>query len=200
VGIETSVQLHHWNYFLAIEEDLLRLSRFIEFHEANFGCFSLELARIILAAGAEVDVVRSQLCKQVKTHQQKSSRKSAMSLLLANNFPDLIRFEVRIPRFGLVLHPWVDWDKDDDPLWWQAYNEIKHKRNRSFNSANLKNALNAVAGLFVIILHYYCNEALGGALNPAPRILRVSEAHQGGVFGNGIDHEHVILYRIPRSE
>ena len=40
----------HWNYFLAIEDDLERLSRHIEFDERNFKCFTIEISRILLAS------------------------------------------------------------------------------------------------------------------------------------------------------
>jgi hypothetical protein len=53
----------HWNYFLAIERDLEVLSRYVDFDERNFECFSIEIARVLLAAGAEVDVVCKQICR-----------------------------------------------------------------------------------------------------------------------------------------
>ena len=66
----------HWNYLLAIERDVERLSRYIEFDKRNFDCFSLEIARVLLASGAEVDVVCKQLCRvlnptsSAKQHQR----------------------------------------------------------------------------------------------------------------------------------
>ena len=55
----------HWNYFLALEDDLDRLSRFVQFTAQNYGCYSIELARILMLASAEIDVVAKQLCKQI---------------------------------------------------------------------------------------------------------------------------------------
>lgn len=63
MAIIESDKLSHWNYFLAVEEDLHRLSRFVEFSADNFETHSLELARILFAASAEVDVVARQLCE-----------------------------------------------------------------------------------------------------------------------------------------
>ena len=62
MAIQTTKPEAHWNYFLAIERDLEILSRYVEFDEKNFKCFSIEIARIALAAGAEVDVVCKQMC------------------------------------------------------------------------------------------------------------------------------------------
>jgi hypothetical protein len=53
----------HWNYFLSVEADLERLSRFIEFDEQNYQCFSVENAHILIAADAEADVVCRQVCR-----------------------------------------------------------------------------------------------------------------------------------------
>jgi hypothetical protein len=54
----------HWNYFLAIERDLETLARYVEFDSKNFECFSIETARLLLAAAAEVDIVCKQICRQ----------------------------------------------------------------------------------------------------------------------------------------
>jgi hypothetical protein len=57
MGINTEKIEPHWNYLLAIERDLDEISRFVEFDEKNFDCFSIEIARLLLASAAEVDVV-----------------------------------------------------------------------------------------------------------------------------------------------
>ncbi len=69
----------HWNYLLAIEGDLERLSRYIEFDERNFECFSIEISRILLTSGAEVDVVCKQICRKL------NSGSSATSINLYRN-------------------------------------------------------------------------------------------------------------------
>ncbi len=51
----------HWNYLLALDAELVTLSRYVDFSEQNFNCFSIEIVRILLAAAAEVDIV----CKQL---------------------------------------------------------------------------------------------------------------------------------------
>ena len=63
MGIRTQRIEQHWNYFLTIERDVDHLSRYVEFDERNFECFSIEIARVILASGAEVDVVCQQICQ-----------------------------------------------------------------------------------------------------------------------------------------
>ena len=58
-----SVKPPYWEYFLAIEDDLLQTSRYVEFTESNFHVHSIEFARLLLISGSEVDVIAKELCK-----------------------------------------------------------------------------------------------------------------------------------------
>jgi len=52
MGIHYSQTNIHWNYYLAIENDFEKISRYIEFTEANNATFSIELARIIMSGNS----------------------------------------------------------------------------------------------------------------------------------------------------
>ncbi len=177
----------HWNYFLAIERDLERLSRFVEFDERNFLCFSIEISRILLASGAEVDVACKQICKKLNQNSSASSINSYRNEI-GTAYPTIPKFEVVLPRYGLKLTPWSSWnDPNGVPIWWTAYNKIKHHRDAEYHQANLKNALNAVGGLFIMVLFLYKEKAKLGELAPPPRLLHVSEARDGGFALGGYD-------------
>jgi hypothetical protein len=194
MGIQTHKIEPHWNYLLAIERDLDELSRYVEFDEKNFDCFSIEIARILLASGAEVDVVCKQICRVVKP-ESAAENINDYRAEIKSAYPGIPQFEVLLPRFGLTLTPWDEWKKDDGvPLWWTAYNKIKHQRDSEYHRANLKNALNAVAGLFVMVLHLYKDKARAGELVPSPQLLRVPDR----VFGGGVwqGYEMGIQYRL----
>lgn len=47
----------HWDYFLALDEDLRTPRRYIAFHEDNLETFSLELHRVIQMTALEVEAV-----------------------------------------------------------------------------------------------------------------------------------------------
>ena len=98
----------HWNYLLAIEGDLERLSRFIEFDERNFECFSIEISRILLASAAEVDVVCKQICKNLNP-ASKAWRIHQYQNEILSAFPAIPDFVVLLPRYGLSLKPWQNW-------------------------------------------------------------------------------------------
>ncbi len=100
--------------------------------------------------------------------------------------PHLPDFKVLLPRYGLTLTPWRSWDMPNNPpKWWTAYNKIKHHRDAEYHQANLQNALNAVGGLFVMVLYLYKIKAELGELVPTPMLLHVNEEHDGGsTFGS----------------
>jgi len=194
MGIQTHKIEPHWNYLLAIERDLDELSRYVEFDEKNFDCFSIEIARILLATGAEVDVVCKQICSVVKP-ESRAENINDYRTEIKSAYPGIPQFEVLLPRFGLRLTPWDEWKEADGvPLWWTAYNKIKHQRDSEYHRANLKNALNAVGASFVMVLYLYKDRAEAGGLVPSPQLLRVPDR----VFGGGVcqGYEMGIQYRL----
>jgi hypothetical protein len=194
MGIKTQKIEPHWNYLLAIERDLDEISRFVEFDEKNFDCFSIEIARVLLASAAEVDVVCKQICKSINPESKADNiHKYRTEIIPA--FPGVPQFQIILPRFGLTLTPWDEWNKPDGvPFWWTAYNKIKHHRDSEYHRAALKNALNSVAGLFVMVLYLYKDKARQGELLPSPQLLRVDDSHYGGFTVGG--YEAAISYEL----
>jgi hypothetical protein len=184
--------LAHWNYFLALEDDLARLSRFVDL-AGNDDTYSLEIARLLLGASAEVDVVLKQLCKRHVAASQ-ASKIDEYHPEVAVNCPNFIKFEVQIPRFGIRHQPWIDWKVGQPPVSWSDHNKVKHQRHQYFARATLKNCLNSVGGLFVAVLHLYEQEAANGELLQLPRLFNVADQYFGGVqMGR---YGHSFRYRV----
>lgn len=100
---------------------------------------------------------------------------------------------------GKVIRPFVQWEGRSAyaPLeWWTAYTDLKHDQFAHLRKATLKNAIEAVAGLFVAILSCeFCldamaaagwlsgtwpeliEEALANDLPDSPELDRLSAAH-----------------------
>jgi len=184
MGIRQSAARLHWNYFLALDADLQRLARFVEFQKDNFRAYSIEMARLLLAAASEVDVVAKLLCQRAKSKSRAGSI-NAYRKELNQAFPKIADMQVTIPRYGLQLIPWSNWKNDKTPDWWSDYNLVKHKRNAHFRKANLKNTLNSIGALFVLLLHYYQEDARSGKLGPEPVVFRVAAGFIKGHKHNG---------------
>jgi len=158
----------HLNYFLCIEDDIALMSRWIDISEPNYECFSVELARLLMTASAEADVIARLVCKNIDPKSKASGIYSYQEILV-KEFPRIVNARVTVPRFGIELKPWSNWEKEKTPpLWWQANNKVKHHRSEHFNRATLKNVLNAVAGLLILILLYYAPKRR--SFTPGPRL------------------------------
>jgi hypothetical protein len=144
----------HWNYFVALERDLETLSRYVEFAESNFHTYSIEIAHLLFASASEVDVIAKLLCKRLDPNMPAGNIDDYQKVL-TKHLPGLRDTEVRIPRFGLSMKPWLGWGKQKNPAWWRNYNDVKHQRDIYFNRATLKNALDAMSALLVLIFHHY---------------------------------------------
>jgi len=145
---------HHWNYFLAIENDLEKLSRYIEFSESNLSTYSIELTHILLSASSEVDVIMKQICLLIHPGSTANNINDYRDLIKPN-LESLINEEIHISRFNLNYKPWENWNGDTNPNWWRSYNNVKHQRNNHFNEANLQNTINAVGALLITVVYYY---------------------------------------------
>lgn len=177
VGQSMSIRIDrtpiHWNYFLTIEEDIAELARWIEFHESNFQCFSIQLARILMVASAEVDVMARKLSSDIDQDSKADNIHQYRKVIMAA-YPDFFTYTLEMPRYGLSFSPWSSWENSGNPpSWWQANNKVKHHRSDKFERASLENALNSVAGLFVLISIYYQRKI--SSVTPAPSLFEPSK-------------------------
>ncbi len=145
---------HHWNYFLAIEDSLIRIARFIEFNNDNLNTYSIELAHILLTASSENDVLLKQICNKIEKHK-KVNNINQYSTIIKEKIPEFINEKIYLHQYGLEYTPWLNWGKDSTPNWWKSHNNVKHQRDNYFNEANLYNALNAVSALLITVTYFY---------------------------------------------
>jgi hypothetical protein len=146
------------NYFLYLEEDIQKLSRWIDFSEDNEGVYSIELARLLMVASAEVDVIAKALCHKIDPNRDAKSINIYQSVL-TTAIPFIHEAEVQMPKYGMTFKPFSNWSTvNTPPTWWTANNKIKHHRNLHFKKATLKNVLNSAAGLITLLILYYSSE------------------------------------------
>lgn len=156
----------HWNYLIALENDLANVARYIEFNVDNYKCYSLELSHLLLSIASEIDVIAKAIIKKINPSCSVKSDISFYRKQIKPAFPKLCSISVHISKYNLTLMPWDEWNNDRTPEWWKSYNSVKHERNNAFHKANLENTLNAFAGLHIIMLYYYKDEAEKGYLLP----------------------------------
>jgi len=155
-----------WNYFLALESDLQKITRYVEFVEDNFSTYSLEMAHLILAACSEIDVVCKEICK-LENPNASAANIVQYKNIITMKFPSIGSMKSFIPRYGLEFCPWDNWLGNESPHWWKSYNNIKHDRNVNFSQSNLKNTLNSMSALFILNLILYRQKNIE-TLSPSP--------------------------------
>ena len=188
------MSLKYWEYFLSLEDDLEKCTKFIEFDTRNYNTFSIELAKIIISASAEFENVAKDLCKLI---DPTSSPKNIIDIypILFQEFPKFCDIEITIPRYKLQFKPWDQWTSSKRPDWWaNGYNKIKHSRDTSFHLANLQNAIHAMGALFSGILYFH--EKLSGGIHVdysrAPSLFDIIE-EPTGIQNGGIS----LHYQLP---
>src|SRR5687768_4683792 len=119
------MDMFHWHYFLTVEEDLHRVARHIEFAPANFNTYSVELARVLMTATQDLDVILKQLCA---LKGNGSDNEGGYRGFLPGAYPRLVTMEVTIFRGELKFTPFSSWAQGTTPAWWTANNKVKHER------------------------------------------------------------------------
>jgi hypothetical protein len=155
----------HWQYFLALERDLIETTYYVEMAAENFRTFSVAYARLFLTAGSEIDVLCKLLCHQINA-ATKAEKIDEYRQEITASFPRFPSMRVLVPRYALVLEPWVAWSEQDSPQWWGLHQKVKHERHAYYQAANLENTLQAVAALFCLVLYHYQPTLYAGELLP----------------------------------
>jgi len=175
-----SKDLMHWNLFISLEDDLEKASKYIEFCLANEGAYSIELAKILMSASSEVDVVM----KMIGNHYGKNlGGINEYRELAQEYFPEISKEMCRLPRFQMQFIPWENWNGDTNPFWWQGYNKVKHVRNIHYDKANLKNCINSVGALMIALVYYHkltsglSFKEVMELLTPSSRMYKMSEEY-----------------------
>jgi hypothetical protein len=173
-----------WYFFLALETDLDATARYVEPAEANDGTYSIEFARILMAAAAEVEVVACALAREVSMLPSQPTIND-LRVVFHKHYPKLPQMEISVPRAPRKLRPWSAWSGEGNPDWWSAHNRVKHDRHIAFEKATLAHALNAVAGLLCLQLYVHHELYNRGSLEPWCRLLSLEGHYETVVEGEG---------------
>ncbi|MEI7728349.1 MAG: hypothetical protein WCO56_02210 [Verrucomicrobiota bacterium] len=182
----------HWDYFLALCDDVQKTGRYVEIASENHHAFSVEFVRLLLAIGSEIDVVAKQLCIKISPSSKAANINEYRAELTAK-YPAFSTVSVNISRATIALVPWVAWAKGQNPVWWQYYNNVKHQRHRYYKEANQLNTLNSLAGLFVLLGYFYAEEMDRFELTPFPDLLHFDSKYRGSVSRTIMERQ----YRLP---
>lgn len=118
----------------------------------NHGAYSIEIVRLLLTTGSEVDVILKLICEAIQP-SFKPKNITGYYRVISKHFPEFPE-TIITSKIDYRATPWQEWREDFPPRWWRAYNDVKHERNRFFSAANVGNLLGALAGLCVAVNYY----------------------------------------------
>lgn len=155
---------YHWEYYLVLEKDFLETERYVSFElgdnylynntsPADFGnslTFSNEYIKQYQAICSEIDVLMKSICRELNNNSA-NNMKDGYTHIILNEWSGIKQQKVKMK--SIELQPFINWEAApnyNSPDWWTPYNKVKHERVANVKNANLKNVLNALAGLFVL--------------------------------------------------
>lgn len=154
-----------WDYYLILENDFLGTERYLYFdlgnnalYSENVSCedygnslaYSVEYIKQYQAICSEVDVVLEAICKELGKNMAENMGQYTKILLNEDKWKNIVCQKVKMRN--VVLQPFEGWGlkREEKIRWWEPYNGVKHHRNERLREANLKNVVNALAGLFIL--------------------------------------------------
>lgn len=142
-----------WYYFLSIEKDLNETSRYIE-PNGQENAYSFEFCKIIVLSCTEIENAFKQLCSCINPSKLCGNIGEYKGNIL-ERYPKIVDALVIVPRWNAKnIYPFREW-QNGKLSWWDAYTALKHHRVLSFKQATYKNAVYALAGLYILILYLY---------------------------------------------
>ena len=139
-----------WNYYLSLEKDLDKTSRYIE-PIGQEDVHSFEFAKLLILACTEVESVLKAICFEIEGKQVAGDIAAYKGTIL-NKYPKIVESTVIASRLGKNLTPFKEW-KNGKLSWWEAYQKVKHNRGEFFNQATYRNVVSAISALYVLIFY-----------------------------------------------
>jgi hypothetical protein len=167
-----------WRFqYLGIEEELERAFRFVSPCDDNAAVFSLKFAEIIRSAANAYEILAKELYAKFYNDADQLNIFNYLALdvhlnVVGQNVTQLLALG-QFPNHPEVERPFANlaaWNRqsvvsqNQKPIWWDAYNAIKHSNAGLRNHATLANAMAAAAGLFLMIERVYGFGVLQGGL------------------------------------
>lgn len=138
----------HWEYYLGLEDDFLRSSRYVNFTKDQLGVHSHFFTQMLICAAAEFETV----CKAIADEIDKPGVGDIADIktMLVPILPNMSSCWLSILRGAIVLSPFSDWKESGTQLgWWEGYQDVKHARHTRMESGSLRNALYALGGVYL---------------------------------------------------
>jgi len=144
--------------YLRLEKEISELTYSIYLCDNHLNVYSIQMAELLLRIGAECENIIKSIAKQYNINV---GRRHLLEIIreLCSDKVDFNTKKVSIIWdycFLTDIHiiPFSTWNNGENPIWYKAYNDIKHNRSDSnLENATFKNIIDGLAGLFILNLY-----------------------------------------------
>jgi hypothetical protein len=164
----STVAFRFWRQYVLLQERFLEIIGHVDLSEKNLETYSDSLVEFIRSGGGEIDSI----CKTLLPGDPDDRSNMDRWRDFLENTYELSSVSLLVPRFGSYVRPFRMFALGKAPVWWDAYNAVKHRRATNFERATLRVALDALAALFVLNLiklrEFFDHWRQTGRISPRP--------------------------------
>jgi hypothetical protein len=151
---------HYVRAFTLLLKDMQELFDYIEPADKNLSCFSYRVHALLLRTCVEVEANSKAILTE--NGYRKSGDMTMGDYKKINVSHRLASYKVKLPFWQgarSVRKPFSSWATGGSLPWYQAYNDTKHDRHDSFDSATFEQMTDAMAGLVILLsAQFYRND------------------------------------------
>ncbi len=149
----------YWKCYRLLERDLVQTDDYVSIDKDNYNTFSNQYLKLFITICSEIDSIAETLCREINNNNKPPYGIKNKLVMLINEDSNLINYKVhtKYPYNIKNITPMIKFSEDSMSDWWNAYNDIKHRRYETndagrynYTKANLKNVLYAMAALYIL--------------------------------------------------
>lgn len=170
----------YWMYYLELEQMMVSTKRYVEFDKSNFSTYSMQYQQLLENACGELDVVGQYIAHELDDGFNRDNKRNTIQhwwYVIQSWYANISNYQTATCNDTINLTPWNSFHVEKTsggprkyklqegaqfPVWWNAYNSVKHNRtlydkekmDKNYRKANLENTLNAFAALYLLERSY----------------------------------------------
>ena len=150
----------YYSQYKLLEDKMIEVSEYVAIDPQNYSTFSSQFISLFISVCSEIDSLTRAYCNRILGISKNSGIIERINAI-AQKYPNLrnMRVDTIYPLEKISLVPFTKVESKTSS-WWTDYNSVKHNRAENdaesgrpnYTKANLKNTLQAIAALYIILL------------------------------------------------
>ena len=152
---KSEIAINHFASYEILKKDLKKVFEYIEPNQRNFKSYSHRTFELLIRACMEVE----SLCKLVFEKNMVRIPKNANIIRFSDLEGPMRLSKYEIISYGFNFPPFKPFEafstasrNNRSPVWYKAYNKVKHNRTLYFGHASLENVIYSVGGVYALLV------------------------------------------------